>query len=26
MDLMGVWWLIRRKRSTPVVTEVKSDD
>jgi glycosyltransferase involved in cell wall biosynthesis len=26
MDLMGVWWLIRRKRTTPVVTEVKSDD
>jgi glycosyltransferase involved in cell wall biosynthesis len=26
MDLVGVWWLIRRKRSTPVVTEVKSDD
>ncbi|OQW54225.1 MAG: dolichol-phosphate mannosyltransferase [Proteobacteria bacterium SG_bin9] len=23
MDLCGVWWLIRRKRSTPVVTEVK---
>lgn len=22
MDLAGVWWLIRRKRSTPVVTEV----
>jgi dolichol-phosphate mannosyltransferase len=21
MDLLGVWWLIRRKRSTPVVTE-----
>jgi glycosyltransferase involved in cell wall biosynthesis len=23
MDLAGVWWLIRRKRPTPVVTEVK---
>jgi dolichol-phosphate mannosyltransferase len=23
MDLVGVWWLIRRKRSTPVVTEVR---
>jgi dolichol-phosphate mannosyltransferase len=23
MDLCGVWWLIRRKRATPVVTEVK---
>ena len=23
MDLCGVWWLIRRKKSTPVVTEVK---
>jgi dolichol-phosphate mannosyltransferase len=22
MDLMGVWWLIRRKKSTPVATEV----
>jgi dolichol-phosphate mannosyltransferase len=22
MDLFGVWWLIRRKRPTPVVTEV----
>ncbi|HVX79499.1 MAG TPA: glycosyltransferase family 2 protein [Bradyrhizobium sp.] len=22
MDLAGVWWLIRRKKSTPVVTEV----
>jgi len=22
MDLVGVWWLIRRKRPTPVVTEV----
>jgi dolichol-phosphate mannosyltransferase len=26
MDLAGVWWLIRRKRSTPVATEVKRDD
>ena len=26
MDLAGVWWLIRRKRPTPVVTEVTSDD
>jgi len=26
MDLAGVWWLIRRKKSTPVVTEVTSDD
>jgi dolichol-phosphate mannosyltransferase len=24
MDLTGVWWLIRRKKSTPVVTEVTS--
>jgi dolichol-phosphate mannosyltransferase len=24
MDLAGVWWLIRRKKSTPVVTEVTS--
>jgi dolichol-phosphate mannosyltransferase len=24
MDLAGVWWLIRRKRSTPVATEIKS--
>jgi glycosyltransferase involved in cell wall biosynthesis len=24
MDLCGVWWLIRRKRSIPVVTEVRS--
>ncbi len=23
MDLFGVWWLIRRKKSTPVATEVK---
>jgi glycosyltransferase involved in cell wall biosynthesis len=23
MDLMGVWWLIRRKKPTPVATEVK---
>jgi hypothetical protein len=22
MDLAGVWWLIRRKKPTPVVTEV----
>ena len=22
MDLAGVWWLIRRKKSTPVATEV----
>jgi dolichol-phosphate mannosyltransferase len=26
MDLMGVWWLIRRKRSAPLATEVKRDD
>jgi glycosyltransferase involved in cell wall biosynthesis len=26
MDLAGVWWLIRRKRTTPVATEVKCDD
>ena len=26
MDLAGVWWLIRRKKSTPVVTEVTCDD
>ena len=26
MDLAGVWWLIRRKKPTPVVTEVTSDD
>jgi glycosyltransferase involved in cell wall biosynthesis len=25
MDLAGVWWLIRRKKSTPVVTEVLHD-
>jgi dolichol-phosphate mannosyltransferase len=25
LDLMGVWWLIRRKRRVPQVTEVKSD-
>jgi dolichol-phosphate mannosyltransferase len=24
MDLFGVWWLIRRKKPTPVVTEVTS--
>ena len=24
MDLLGVWWLIRRKKPTPVATEVKS--
>jgi len=24
MDLCGVWWLIRRKRATPVVTEVEA--
>ena len=23
MDLFGVWWLIRRKRPTPVATEVQ---
>ena len=23
MDLVGVWWLIRRKKSTPVATEVQ---
>src|ERR1700733_14265505 len=23
MDLAGVWWLIRRKKPTPVATEVK---
>jgi dolichol-phosphate mannosyltransferase len=23
MDLFGVWWLIRRKKPTPVATEVK---
>jgi glycosyltransferase involved in cell wall biosynthesis len=26
MDLAGVWWLIHRKKPTPVVTEVTSDD
>jgi dolichol-phosphate mannosyltransferase len=26
MDLAGVWWLIRRKKSTPVVTEVTCHD
>jgi glycosyltransferase involved in cell wall biosynthesis len=26
MDIAGVWWLIRRKRSTPVVTEVTCHD
>jgi dolichol-phosphate mannosyltransferase len=26
MDLAGVWWLIRRKKSTPVATEVTSHD
>jgi dolichol-phosphate mannosyltransferase len=26
MDLMGVWWLIRRKKPTPVATEVTSHD
>src|SRR5262249_36215939 len=25
MDLAGVWWLIRRKKPTPVVTEVTHD-
>jgi len=25
LDLAGVWWLIRRKRSVPEVSEVKSD-
>jgi len=24
-DLMGVWWLIRRKQASPEVTEVKAD-
>jgi dolichol-phosphate mannosyltransferase len=24
MDLAGVWWLIRRKKPTPVATEVTS--
>jgi dolichol-phosphate mannosyltransferase len=26
LDLFGVWWLIRRKRPTPAVTEVLSHD
>ena len=26
MDLAGVWWLIRRKKPTPEVTEVMADD
>jgi dolichol-phosphate mannosyltransferase len=26
MDLVGVWWLIRRKRPTPVATEVTCHD
>jgi dolichol-phosphate mannosyltransferase len=26
MDLAGVWWLVRRKKPTPVVTEVTSDE
>jgi dolichol-phosphate mannosyltransferase len=26
MDLAGVWWLIRRKKPTPVATEVMSND
>jgi dolichol-phosphate mannosyltransferase len=26
MDLAGVWWLIRRKKPTPVTTEVTSHD
>jgi glycosyltransferase involved in cell wall biosynthesis len=26
MDLAGVWWLIRRKKPTPVATEVSSHD
>jgi len=26
MDLVGVWWLIRRKRATPVASEVVSSD
>src|SRR6202161_1176532 len=26
MDLAGVWWLIRRKKPTPVATEVTCDD
>ncbi|ABD88096.1 glycosyltransferase family 2 protein [Rhodopseudomonas palustris] len=24
MDLVGVWWLIRRKKSTPIATEIAS--
>jgi len=26
MDLAGVWWLIRRKKPTPIATEVTSHD
>jgi len=26
MDLFGVWWLIRRKKPTPVATEVTPHD
>jgi dolichol-phosphate mannosyltransferase len=26
MDLAGVWWLIRRKKPTPIATEVTPDD
>jgi dolichol-phosphate mannosyltransferase len=26
MDLIGVWWLLRRKKPTPVATEVTSHD
>jgi dolichol-phosphate mannosyltransferase len=26
MDLAGVWWLIRRKKPTPIATEVMSND
>jgi hypothetical protein len=26
LDLAGVWWLIRRRRRVPQVTEVPSDD
>lgn len=26
MDLAGVWWLIRRKKSTPVATEITGHD
>jgi dolichol-phosphate mannosyltransferase len=26
MDLAGVWWLIRRKKPTPVATEVTADE